>query len=93
MSRTKTIHLDAELHRQLKVASVLHNIPMEKIASENREGLTMNEFKDMFYQATAKPYSFLHINNQRQDPLERFHTTWHGCCHPHNKEGEKTPEQ
>lgn len=49
---------------------------MEKIARENREWLSRNDFIDMFYATTKEPYSFLHINNQRQDPSERFHKNW-----------------
>jgi hypothetical protein len=50
----------------------------EKITRENREHLTADEFKDMFHRATEKPFSFLHINNQRQDPQERFQQNWIG---------------
>jgi len=46
---------------------------MEKIARENREWLEMDEFKKLFFEYTNEPYSFMHINNQRQDPKERFH--------------------
>lgn len=49
---------------------------MEKITRENREWLTMDEFKKMFFEYTKEPFSFMHINNQRQDPKERFHKNW-----------------
>ena len=49
---------------------------MEKIARENREWLEMDEFKKLFFEYTNEPYSFMHINNQRQDPKERFHKNW-----------------
>lgn len=54
---------------------------MEKITRENREGLEMDQFKRLFYSATNEPYSFLHINNQKQNPLERFHRNWKGNCY------------
>jgi hypothetical protein len=53
---------------------------MEKIARENREWMGMDEFKEMFYEATKEPYTFLHINNQNQDPSQRFHKNWEGVC-------------
>jgi hypothetical protein len=49
---------------------------MEKIARENREGLDMREFTEMFFEATKEPYSFLHINNQEQDASKRFFQNW-----------------
>jgi hypothetical protein len=49
---------------------------MEKITRENREWMKEQDFKAMFYDITKDPYSFLHINNQRQDPKERFHKNW-----------------
>lgn len=51
---------------------------MLKIAEENCERLTPKEFTQMFYDVTSDPYTFLHINNQRQDPSERFHKNWEG---------------
>lgn len=51
---------------------------MEKIARENREGLTIDEFKDMLNDVTSERYSFLHINNQNPNPAERFHKNWYG---------------
>ena len=49
---------------------------MEKIARENREWLSREDFIEMFYTTTREPYSFLHINNQQQDPSQRFHKNW-----------------
>lgn len=49
---------------------------MDKIARENREWLSNEEFTRMFYATTKAPFSFLHINNQMQDPKQRFHKNW-----------------
>lgn len=48
----------------------------EKITRENREGLTVDAFKEMMDLATSEPYCFLHVNNQRQDPNKRFYKNW-----------------
>jgi hypothetical protein len=50
----------------------------ETIAIENCEHLTVNKFKKMFMEATSERFSFLHINNQEEDPANRFHKKWRG---------------
>ncbi len=49
---------------------------LEKIARENRESLSMEQFLTLYNFATAEPYSFLHVNNQEADPKKRFFKNW-----------------
>jgi len=49
---------------------------LEKIAKENREGLSMEQFLELLEYATNEPYSFLHIDNQEPDPKLRFRKKW-----------------
>jgi hypothetical protein len=72
---------------------------MEKIARENREWLSIDEFKSMAHEVTSERYSFLHINNQEDEPKNRFHYGWKGVWKPsgpldsEKKEGEKIEQQ
>ena len=49
---------------------------LEKVAKENRESLTREEFLNVYESATSEPYGFLHINNQQADPKKRFWKNW-----------------
>jgi hypothetical protein len=49
---------------------------LEKIARENRESLSMDQFLEIYNFATLKPYSFLHVNNQEANPKLRFGQNW-----------------
>lgn len=52
---------------------------LEKVARENRESLSVDEFFDLYNYATNEPFSFLHINNQQVDPKKRFNMRWDVC--------------
>jgi hypothetical protein len=49
---------------------------LEKIARENRESLSMDQFLELYNYSTSEPYSFLHVNNQEADPKLRFFKQW-----------------
>ena len=49
---------------------------LEKLARENRESLSMDQFMELYNYATSDPYAFLHINNQQPDPKKRFYKNW-----------------
>lgn len=49
---------------------------LEKVANENRESLSMKDFLTLYNYATAKPYGFMHVNNQQADPNKRFSIGW-----------------
>ena len=49
---------------------------LAKISEENRESLSKDEFFYLYNDVTSKPYSFLHINNQQDDPTLRFSNCW-----------------
>lgn len=49
---------------------------LDKIARENRESLSPEEFLQLYNFATNEPYSFLHVNNQEADPKKRFFKNW-----------------
>lgn len=54
---------------------------LDKIARENRESLSKNDFLEVYNYATQDPYSFLHVNNQQADPSKRFWKCWDTCLH------------
>lgn len=58
---------------------------LDKIARENRESLTKDEFLRLYNYATTKPYSFLHVNNQQTDPSKRFWCGWSTCLRLQNQ--------
>lgn len=66
---------------------------LEKIARENREALTTDEFKEMLYNVTSERYSFLHINNQKVNPRERFHKNWLGIYGTPSERAETTESE
>lgn len=49
---------------------------LDKIARENRESLTMDQFHTVYNYATEDPFAFLHVNNQEVDPKKRFFKNW-----------------
>ena len=49
---------------------------LEKVAHENRESLSLQQFLAIYNYATSDPYAFLHINNQEADPKKRFNKNW-----------------
>jgi hypothetical protein len=49
---------------------------LEKIARENRESLSVEQFNNLYNHATKDPYNFLHVNNQESDPSKRFRKNW-----------------
>jgi hypothetical protein len=49
---------------------------LEKIAKENRESLSVDEFMTLYNYATEDPFAFLHVNNQEADPKKRFYKNW-----------------
>lgn len=49
---------------------------LDKIARENRESLSTEDFLHLYNFATAEPYGFLHVNNQEADPKKRFYKNW-----------------
>lgn len=49
---------------------------LEKIARENRESLTMDQFLEIYNFCTNQPYAFLHVNNQEPNPKLRFAQNW-----------------
>lgn len=49
---------------------------LDKIARENRESLSVDQFMRVYNYATDAPYSFLHVNNQQSDPAKRFYKNW-----------------
>ena len=54
---------------------------LEKIAKENRESLSVQQFLTLYNEATKEPYSFLHVNNQQADPMKRFSKRWDTLLH------------
>lgn len=54
---------------------------LEKIARENREALSREDFLSLMDAATKEPYSFLYVNNQRGDAKERFWKGWDTLLH------------
>lgn len=49
---------------------------LSKVCDENCESLSVNQFFDIYNHATSQPFSFLHINNQKTNPAERFWKNW-----------------
>lgn len=60
----------------LVIFRIRNSDELEKIARENRESLDAAQFMDIYDYATRDPFSFLHINNQEQDPKLRFRKGW-----------------
>ena len=63
---------------------------LDKIARENRESLSPDQFMELYNFATRDPYSFLHVNNQESDPSKRFFKNWDTSLLLKNDEKEGT---
>jgi hypothetical protein len=63
---------------------------LDKIARENRESLSPDQFMELYNFATRDPYSFLHVNNQESDPSKRFFKNWDTSLLLKNDEKEDT---
>jgi hypothetical protein len=54
---------------------------LHKIAEEQCEHLSTDEFKTLMAHCTSEPFCFMHINGQQQDPRKRYWKNWGECLH------------